>query len=66
MGERFRRRAAEDDGSDLIEYALLATFVALAGWLGIQALGINMNTSYRSWDSRTQEIWEVLPPVSKP
>ena len=66
MGGRFRRWLSDDTGNDLIEYMLLATFIALVGWLGIQALGINMNTSYRSWDQSTQNIWEVPPPVSTP
>ena len=66
MGGRFRRWFSDDTGSDLIEYMLLATFIAIVGWLGIQAIGINMNSSYRSWDQSTQNIWEVPPPVSTP
>lgn len=66
MGERFRYWLADEDGTDLIEYMLLATFIAIAGWLGMQAIGINMNTTYRSWDTGTQNIWEVPPPVPTP
>ena len=66
MGERMCRWLTDDAGSDLIEYMLLATFIAIVGWLGVQAIGVNMNTSYRSWDSSTQNIWEVPEPVSTP
>jgi len=45
---------------------LLAAFVAVVGWLGIQALGTNMNNAYRSWDSLTQDIWEPNDPVPTP
>lgn len=58
------RWLSDEHGQDLIEYMLLAGFVAIAGYLGIQALGSNMNTTYQSWDSATQAIWEVPPPVS--
>jgi Flp pilus assembly pilin Flp len=65
-GERMRRRLADEAGADLIEYMLLATVVAIVGWLGMQAIGINMNTTYRSWDASTQSIWEVPDPVPTP
>lgn len=61
-----RRLVADERGHDLIEYLLLATFVAIVGYLGIQLLGSNMNTTYRSWDTATQEIWEPEDPVSTP
>jgi Flp pilus assembly pilin Flp len=61
-----RRWLADEDGQDLVEYMLLASFIAIAGWLGMQALGTNMNTTYRSWDGATQEIWEVPDPVVTP
>jgi Flp pilus assembly pilin Flp len=57
---------SDEHGQDLIEYMLLATFVALVTWVGVQAIGINMNTTYRSWDETTQDIWEVPDPVPAP
>lgn len=63
MGSRLRRWFVDESGQDLIEYMLLGSFVAIAGWLGIQVLGNAMNTTYRSWDSTTQEVWEVQEPV---
>lgn len=63
---RIRRWIIDQSGVDLIEYMLLASFVGIVGWLGMQFIGINMNTSYRSWDETTQNIWEVPDPVSTP
>jgi len=37
---------AEDHGQDLIEYALLAAFVALATIVGITTLGTGLNDWY--------------------
>ena len=62
MGERLRQWFADENGVDLIEYMLLGTFIAIAGVLGIQALQSAMNTSYESWDSTTQQIWEPNEP----
>ena len=54
---------SDDRGQDLIEYMLLASFIAIAGWLGAQAIGISMNTSYEAWDQQTQDAWEMLDPI---
>ena len=53
----------DESGQDLIEYMLLSTFMAIAGWMGMQALGINMNNSYRIWDYNAQQLWEPPNPV---
>ena len=66
MSNEIRRLLADEGGVDLIEYMLLATFLAIAGVLGIQLLGTAMNTSYQSWDSATQGAWEVPDPVPAP
>ena len=36
----------EDQGQDLIEYALLGSFVSLAAYAGANLLGGNLNTWY--------------------
>jgi len=38
----------DESGQDLIEYALLATFVALVAILGATALGTSLNNWYSS------------------
>ena len=66
MRSEIRRLLADEGGVDLIEYMLLATFLAIAGMLGIQILGTAMNNSYESWDNATQGAWEVPDPVPTP
>jgi Flp pilus assembly pilin Flp len=66
VGNEIRRLLADESGVDLIEYMLLATFLAIAGMLGIQVLGTAMNNSYDSWQSATQDAWEVSDPVPTP
>ena len=36
----------EDDGQDLIEYALLASFISLVAVLAIESVGSGVNTIY--------------------
>jgi Flp pilus assembly pilin Flp len=66
MVPQLRRLISDQRGQDLIEYMLLASFIAIVGVLGAQAIGIEINTSYRSWDSATQNIWEVPDPLPTP
>jgi Flp pilus assembly pilin Flp len=54
----------DDGGQDLIEYALLTALVAIAGILGFQAIGLAINTSYTSWDTTNQDLWEPPPPTN--
>jgi pilus assembly protein Flp/PilA len=41
----------EDEGQDLVEYALLITFIALACIIGMQQLGTAINNRYNSISS---------------
>ena len=52
------RLIAEEQGQDLIEYALLTAAVSVATVLGIAALGGAINSVYTAWDTRTQDLWE--------
>jgi Flp pilus assembly pilin Flp len=44
----FYRFIREDEGQDLVEYALLITFIALACIVGMQQLGTAINNNYNS------------------
>jgi len=66
MTAGLRRWLADEGGQDVIEYMLLGSFIAIVGILGAQAIGIEINTSYRSWDSATQNVWEVPDPIPTP
>jgi Flp pilus assembly pilin Flp len=43
------RFAVEDGGQDIVEYALLAAFIGIAGWAIIMTLPTVMGTTYASW-----------------
>jgi pilus assembly protein Flp/PilA len=45
------RLVREDEGQDLVEYALLITFIALACIVGMQQLGTAINNRYNSISS---------------
>ena len=64
MNEALRRLLSDDSGQDLIEYLLLASFMAIASWLGWQAIETAINTTYQSWDKASQAIWEAPDPVA--
>jgi Flp pilus assembly pilin Flp len=49
-------------GQDLVEYALLGSAIALAGFLALSNMGVVMNAVYSSWDAATQAIWEPKDP----
>jgi pilus assembly protein Flp/PilA len=48
MKRLMKRFVREDEGQDLIEYVLLASFIAAGVILGATALGTNLNTWYNS------------------
>ena len=48
MPALIRQFLADDRGQDLIEYAFLATFIALVVLLGIQAVGSSINSKMSS------------------
>ena len=43
------RLAADDAAFDIVEYALLAAFLGLAGWAILLSLPSVMGTTYSSW-----------------
>jgi pilus assembly protein Flp/PilA len=44
----------DEDGQDLIEYALLAAFIALAALLAMRAVGTNINTLFNNVSTQLQ------------
>lgn len=42
--EMLRRFFRDEEGANLVEYALLVTLIALVVFLGVQLLGNNLNT----------------------
>ena len=58
-----KRLIVEQDGQDLIEYALLTGAVGFAGAAALDALGVAINSTYTTWDTNVNDLWEVPDPV---
>lgn len=54
-------RLGDDRGQDLIEYALIAAFVGLAGLLALHAMAGSLAAAYGAWNARIQNLW--VPPA---
>jgi Flp pilus assembly pilin Flp len=54
----------EDDGQDLIEYALLTSIIAIAGILIFPAIQDSMAVAYEEWNGNVQDIWEPPAPTT--
>jgi Flp pilus assembly pilin Flp len=58
-----RRLAIETDGQDLIEYALLTTFIGFAGAAGWALMQTALGNIYNSYIGATWSLWEPTDPV---
>jgi len=63
LGGLFVRLLREDEGQDLIEYALLTGIIAIAGVLLFPAIQSAMADAYQDWNDNAQAIWETPPPM---
>jgi Flp pilus assembly pilin Flp len=64
MLNALRRLIGEDDGQDVVEYALLTAgigIVSVATWPLIEA---GIHNTYEALDADTQDVWEVPDPGS--
>lgn len=64
MLQLFTRLVAEEEGQDLIEYALLTGAIGLCGVVGFELFGGAINAAYASWTTGTNDLWEVPDPAS--
>jgi len=64
MANIWHRWLSEDSGQDLIEYALLCSFMGFAAAGAVGLLSAAMNTVYVSWDTAGQsdKLVEVADP----
>jgi Flp pilus assembly pilin Flp len=62
-----RQLLAEDTAQDLVEYALLAAFVGIAGWAVLMIIPETIGATYESWidaDSGVPSLWDPPEPQS--
>jgi Flp pilus assembly pilin Flp len=62
MCRLFRRLLTHEAGQDLIEYALLATFVGLVGIAAFSRLEAAIGTAYAAYISSTNNNWQMPDP----
>ena len=58
------RLIAEEQGQDIVEYALLTAAASVVTVLGIAAIGSAINTVYTAWDTYTQNLWQPQAPAA--
>ena len=60
---RFVRALIRDEqGQDLVEYALLGAFVAIATIAGLKAIEAAVGSEYLKWDQDEQDLWRPPDP----
>jgi len=57
-----RRLVVETQGQDLIEYALLTSFIGFAGLAAWNALQTGLGTVYSSYITAAWNLWEPADP----
>ncbi len=53
----FRRLVHAEGGQDLVEYALLASFIAIAGVLVWPQIETRMDDIFTGWETPVYDIW---------
>ena len=61
MNNLFVRFIREDEGQDLIEYALLATFISVVAAVGATNAGISLNTWYQDLSTYINTMAAKIP-----
>jgi Flp pilus assembly pilin Flp len=62
---QLRRFLSEELGQDIIEYALLTTFIGFSAWVSVSLLRTALGTTYSTWDSNYQNDLLVEVPDPK-
>jgi Flp pilus assembly pilin Flp len=64
MTALWRRLLRDEDGQDVIEYALLTASIGLMGIATWPLITTGIGVTYRRLDAQTQGIWRVPDPGS--
>jgi Flp pilus assembly pilin Flp len=60
-----RRLAADESGQDLVEYALITSFIGIAGYLILLSLGVDIFNTYEAWldpGTGVPSLWDPPAP----
>jgi pilus assembly protein Flp/PilA len=58
-----RRLLADERGQDLIEYALLAAIIGIAGSLALQQFSGKVGNAFTNWGGQAYNAWEPSAPT---
>jgi len=58
-----RRLLLESDGQDVVEYALLTTFIGFAGAAAWNGMRTSLGNAYASFSGAVWNLWEPADPV---
>ena len=58
------RLLREDDGQDVVEYALLTAGIGISGVATWPLIEAGISTAYKKYNTQTQNAWEVPNPGS--
>lgn len=59
------RLVREDDGQDVVEYALLAAFLGIVGYLALTGIRTEVSSAYTSWldpSAGVPSLWDPPAP----
>lgn len=59
-----KRLLSDDEGQDVLEYALLTASVGLIGIATWPLIAAGIGATYQQLDTNTQDLWEVPNPGS--
>ena len=63
MMSLLHRFIVDETAQDLIEYALLSTVIAFAGAAAFQLIMSAIGTTYGSWDTGVNSLWNTPDPA---
>ena len=63
MTDFWRRLLADESGQDLVEYALLTTFIGLVGGATWGLVRGAISTTYQSWGTGVNNVWRPSDPL---
>lgn len=66
LAEAVKRCAREDEGQDLVEYALLASTVGITSYLALNGIRTAVGTTYNSWIDPTVGVPSAWNPPEPP
>jgi Flp pilus assembly pilin Flp len=60
---QLRRLFVEENGQDVVEYALLTAFIGFAGATAWDAMRTSLGTAYTNFSASVWNLWDPADPV---